>query len=190
MVFYRFLQYNVSMSLAKGPPTAYFPFLFIIFLLGLALCVPAHAQTAEQPVKGPGFFIAPLAEVSGYGRKGPGFGGGIALGMGDVVSAGFRLLYSKAMGAESINTLEIAVFMRFFPFSSTVPAGFFFQIEGGGALFAHNKAPSFPADAGGVMAGITAGWRFPLGNRWYIEPSVRAGYPYIAAAGVSAAFRF
>ena len=190
LCFFGFWLYTITVSLKMVINTEQCRSIFLILLLGLALCVPSHAQTAEQSVKSYGFFVSPLVEISGYGREGMGLGGGLALGMGDDVSIGLRLLFAKAMGVESLSTLEIVVFMRFFPFSSNIPTGFFFQLEAGGAIFAYKKAVSFPSDAGDLTAGIAAGWCFPLGKRWYIEPNVRVGYPYIAGTGVSASFRF
>jgi hypothetical protein len=34
------------------------------------------------------------------------------------------------------------------------------------------------------------GWRFLFGGHFFIEPAVRAGYPYFAVAGLSAGARF
>jgi len=146
-----------------------------------------HGQTANQPSESPGFFIAPLVEVAGYGRKGPAFGGGLALGGGEGVAIGVHFLY--AIDTESVHTLELAVFMRFYLLGSNAVTGPFIQLNAGAAIHARKSFPSFPADAGGLSAGIAAGWRFPLGQRWYIEPAVRIGYAYIAGAGVSFAFR-
>jgi hypothetical protein len=135
----------------------------------------------------PDFFIAPLAEVLGYGRKGPAFGGGLAVGAGDGVAVGARLLY--AIDTESVNALELAVFVRWYLLGSKASSGPFVQVNAGAAVFAHKSAVSFPAEAGSLSADFAAGWRFPLGEHWYIEPAVRAGYPHIAGAGVSAGFR-
>ena len=138
----------------------------------------------------PGFFIAPLAEVSGYGREGLGYGGGLTLGMGDGVSIGFRLLYTGETGEERINALELAIFIRFYPFSSNVPIGLFFQIESGAVIISPNGESAISSEKkGSFVAGIAVGWRFPFGSRWYIEPAIRAGYPFIAGAGVSIGFR-
>ena len=151
--------------------------------------VPVQAQTAEQSPQGSDFFIAPLTEIIGYGRKAPAVGGGFALGAGDGVAIGFRLFYAFAFGAESVNTLELALFMRFYPFGPKADTGLFVQANIGAVMYARENAVSFPAQAGSISAGLAAGWRFPFGNRWYIEPAVRTGYPYIFGAGVSAGFR-
>ena len=165
--------------------------LFFVSFFMVLFSVSARAQTTEQPVyptEHQDFFIAPLAEVIGYGRKGPNFGGGLAIGAGSGAAIGARLLY--AADTESVNALELAVFIRFYFFGPEASAGPFVQINAGTAVFARESAVSLPAQVGTISAGLAAGWRFLLGNRWYIEPAVRAGYPYISGTGVSAGFRF
>ena len=160
---------------------------------GRALCllvflilpgIPVSAQSGEES----NFFIAPLAEIIGYSRKGPAYGGGISFGMGEEVGVGFRLLYTTA--AESFNTLEIAAFFRVFPLGLDEGSGFFVQIITGQSIHARERVPTSPSESGTFSAGLGAGWRFALDNHWYVEPAVRAGYPYIAGAGVSAGLRF
>jgi hypothetical protein len=63
-------------------------------------------------------------------------------------------------------------------------------VNAGAALFALDGAFTVHKGAGRLSAGLSAGWRFPLGTRWYLEPALRAGYPYIAGAELSAGFRF
>jgi len=48
------------------------------------------------------------------------------------------------------------------------------------------KPEVFPAFSGG----ISIGWRFNLGERWYIEPAARGGYPHIWGGGITAGIRF
>ena len=158
----------------------------VLFLVILS-AVPVHAQTEEQSAKRSGFFIAPLVEVLGYSRKGPAFGGGLAIGAGNGVAIGAHFLYT--VDTELVSALELAVFMRFYLLGPEAHSGPFVQITVGAAVFALKSIVSFPAEAGTISAGLTAGWRFLLRDRWYIEPAIRAGYPYIAGAGVSAGFR-
>jgi len=162
---------------------------FVVLIAFLAFpIVPAITQEAEP--RHSQFFIAPLAEVIGYSRKGPAIGGGLAVGAGDGVAIGVRCLYAVALGGESLNTLELAVFMRWYLRGSEAYTGPFVQLNAGAVMVATESAVSFPAEVGGLSLGIAFGWRFPLGKHWYIEPAVRAGIPYIAGAGMSAAFHF
>ena len=144
--------------------------------------LPAHSD------KKPGFFIAPLAEIIGYGREGPSFGAGFALGAGNGVAIGVRFLY--VIDTESIHTMEIAIFMRAYLWGTEACTGPFVQLNTGVTVHKYKHVVFAFGEAGAFSAGIAAGWRFPLGERWYIEPSVRVGYSYIAGAGVAFAYRF
>ena len=155
----------------------------LIVLFIVLSAVLTHAQSTEKT----DIFIAPLAEVIGFSFKGPAFGGGFALGAGNGVAVGARFLY--AVDTESIHTFEIAFFMRFYFKGADACTGPFGQLNIGAAIHEHEHA-AFPITKLGVFsAGIAAGWRLPLGKRWYFEPSVRAGYPYLVGTGVAFAFR-
>jgi hypothetical protein len=41
-----------------------------------------------------------------------------------------------------------------------------------------------------MLFDATAGLTIPLSQRWYVEPSIRAGYPFIVGATVTAGVRF
>jgi len=166
------------------------PALYVLLFLIVFSTVPAWAQNAKQSSQSTGIFVAPLAELTGYGRKGPAFGGGLALGWGEGGALGLRILYSSSFGDEKVKTLELGFFARFYLFGPEVSTGLFVQPTIGMVMFAGQSALSLPAEAGSISAGLAVGWRFPLGNRWYIEPAVRGGYPYMYGAGVSAGFRF
>jgi outer membrane protein OmpA-like peptidoglycan-associated protein len=43
---------------------------------------------------------------------------------------------------------------------------------------------------GSVMFDVAAGVTIPLGSRWHIEPSVRAGYPHIVGFSLTAGYKF
>ena len=159
------------------------PVLYLVLFFLILSAIPAHAQSTEKP----DFFVAPLAEVLGYSRKGPAFGGGLAVGAGSGVAIGLRLFY--AIDTESINTLEIAVFMRFYLQGPDACTGLFVQLNAGASIFDYENAASPPAEAGDISLGIAVGWRFLVGSRWYLEPAVRVGYPYIGGLGISFAYR-
>ena len=190
--------------LALSRPLVAWVFFLFVILLAFSI-VPVHAQTEAQSVqetvspaertdvnKGspPAFFIEPLAEVNGYSRKGISLGGGLVVGMGDGVGIGFRTLFAKSFGEEVLTSVELAVLLRFYPFFSNVPSGFFFQLEGGAVIYAGDKTLSLPAEGGQFSGGLSIGWRFLLGNRFFIEPALRLGYPYILGSGVCAGIQF
>ena len=121
--------------------------------------------------------------------KGPALGGGFMLGMGDGVSIGFKTLVAGSLEAQSLMSVELALFLRAYPLSANVPRGFFAQAEAGAVLHAGDDPLALPAETGRGVFGISAGWRFWLGNHWYIEPYIRGGYPYIIGGGVCAGLR-
>ena len=133
------------------------------------------------------FFIAPLTEIIGFSQKGPSFGAGFALGAGTGVALGLRLLYS--IDLDSINTLEMAGFIRYYLKGADTHTGLFIQLNVGAAIFAYEKVVFTIAESSSLSAGVAAGWRFKLRERWYFEPYIRAGYPYIAGAGAAFAYR-
>ena len=160
--------------------------LYIILLLFILPAIPAAAQTAGQDSKGLDFFVAPLLEVINS-RNGPGFCGGLAVGMGSTPAIGARFLY--AVDGESINMMELAVFVRLYPLNPETCLGLFAQLNAGAVIFAHSHPVSVPAEVGAFSVSFLAGWRFLLGEHWFIEPVVRTGYPYLFGAGVSGGFR-
>ena len=155
----------------------------LVVLFIVLSAVSAHAQTADKP----DFFIAPLTEVIGYSRQSASFGAGFALGAGNGVAIGARFLYG--FDTESIHTIEIAAFMRFYFLGADVCTGPFIQLNAGASIHNHEQGVYTPAKAGALSAGVAAGWRFLLGERWYVEPALRFGYPYMFGVGVAFAYR-
>ncbi|MDR2768450.1 MAG: hypothetical protein LBB82_09030 [Treponema sp.] len=141
-----------------------------------------HAQAED------GFFAGPLAEAALYSRNSAAFGGGFILGGGGG-SMALGLMTVCFVDGEKLTTLEITIFFRRYLLPGREGEGLFAQVNGGVALFNLNGV-AIPAKLGMFSAGLTAGWRFLFGELWYVEPTVRVGWPYIAGAGVSAGFRF
>ena len=160
-------------------------FFFAALLLAL---FPLHLHAESE--KRPDIFIAPLAEVIGFSKEGASFGGGLAIGAEENGKAmGLRFLY--AVDSESVSIMELNVLMRFYFFEKDTHNGLFVQLNGGCTLFSHERDNGLPEeDAGGFSVGVTAGWRFPFSKYFFVEPYIRAGYPYIAGLGVAAGFIF
>ena len=135
------------------------------------------------------FFAAPVAEVVVYGKMAPSIGYGFAIGTEDRVSVGLKGIYAMPVLQEDITALEITIFFRVYLTQSDV-SGLFAQLTYGFAVFSGESKISIPAEGGTFSIGITAGWRFPLGSRFFIEPYLRGGYPYYGGLGVSAGVRF
>ena len=156
--------------------------IFLILFLAVLIAIPAQQRSTREP----GFFAGPLAEALWYSADAPAFGIGLVVGGGIGTSIGGRFLY--ATGNDDLNILELGLFIRSYIWKEAND-GPFVQVNAGMVVI-DNKTPSLPADRGSFMAGIDVGWRFLFGSNWYIDPSIRAGYPFMVAAGVSAGFRF
>ena len=167
------LFYSLRYMKSKG----LFCLVFFIFLLLL----PAPLMARED------LFIAHLAETLLYSQEGISMGGGFALGFGSGSAIGIRLLY--ALDADTYGILEMLFFLRFYLSASNASSGPFLQFNGGPVLFTNEGIGSTREGVGTLSAGISGGWRFLLGNHWFVEPAIRAGYPYITGAGVSAGLR-
>ncbi|MDR3021022.1 MAG: hypothetical protein LBU66_09020 [Treponema sp.] len=127
------------------------------------------------------FFIASFAETIGYSYDTIAYGGGLSFMSGGGTAIGFRLLY--AVNPEDYIFIEILFLLRYYFFDSQANTGPFIQFNGGPVIYAY-ETPELTG-YGNISAGLSAGWRFLLGKNFFIEPAVRAGYPYIAGAGVS-----
>ena len=168
------------------------PLYLILFILALGFPLQAqtsdtgaaHEASAAQMESG-GFFISPLAEALLYGRYNLAYGGGLAIGAGDRGNIGLRFLY--AMDEEKFIFMELLFFLRVYMLNSGSNTGPFLQFNGGPVLFAQEKPER--SGFGTLSAGLGAGWRFPLGRNWFIEPIVRGGYPYLVGGGLSAGYR-
>jgi len=161
----------------------------------LVLCVffcfsaPLFAQ-ASKPISG---FLGISPEINGFTWEGFSIGGGLILGidLNDSFSTGLKAGFFDSL--DTVSALETTIFFRYyFPFlrKPKNTDGPFVQLEIGSAvLFERSyseKLETFPA----FSSGLSVGWRFNLGERWYIEPVARGGYPHIWGGSLSAGIRF
>jgi len=170
--------------------------LFYVILLLTLMAVPSQAQTSgnteevdSQPSAPPQyfFFLAPVGEVNMYGWD-VAFGGGLSIGGGDSITMGANILYFA--DSYKINVLEITIFIRYFILGSEKNYGPFFQLVGGMTIFGREDFAPIPSGIGSMSGGAAFGWRFMLGKRWFVEPAIRAGYPYLVGVGVSTGLLF
>jgi len=127
-------------------------------------------------------------ELSLYSYVGPAYGGSFTFGYGSGSSIGIKAAYF--FNEEKIETLEICLLLRFYLFGRNAYSGPFLQFLGGPSLYNRSGSFSLPSNIGAVSAGLCFGWRFIFANRWFIEPMIRGGYPYLFGATVSAGVRF
>ena len=157
-------------------------FAFVIFLLSITV---VHAQEKGEF----SFFAAPALEIINYGRDTPAIGGGITLGGGGNISMGISLLFFQSFDT-ALSSMETNIFLRFSLRRFEIVKGLFVQVNAGAVLFFSWNDIELPARAGTFSTGIAAGWTFPLGERFYVEPYLRLGYPYYGGIGVSAGIKF
>jgi hypothetical protein len=116
-------------------------------------------------------------------REGAAFGGSLSGGvdLDDQFSLGLRITLSSNI--DTVTTMEPAAFFRYYlPFNFS---GLFAQAELGMSLF-FEDGESYPA----FLGGLAFGWRYNVNKNWYIEPSVRAGYPFLWGVGILAGLSF
>jgi hypothetical protein len=178
-----------------------------IFLL-ILICLPAFAQEEPESAE-----LAPVAEpiviempFQWYDYPwNLGISAEAALNSRERVTPGFgvtldRYLFTQhlALGlrgamfndAKSVTATEVQVTLRFYlPEMKALKSAFFFTQLGFGAAFYSEEERSINS----YLLDATAGFRF-YGNkalyRFYLEPYIRAGFPLLFSAGISAGRRF
>jgi len=160
-------------------------FLLLAFLILLIINpVIARAETGESKY----ISISPAMEIAMYSPSGMTFGGGLSLIYGKGVSVGLKAVYF-ADSVALLEILELNLLLRYYFFGSH--SGPFVQFSGGPSLlFRQKDGIKIPANWGMISAGFNLGWRLFLNNHFFIEPSVRGGYPYIGGAALSAGIHF
>jgi hypothetical protein len=149
-------------------------------MLALILLIPGTLPAVAEEA---GPMLALTTEGTMNTRSWGAFGGGLALGW-DIngTSLGARAVCN--VNGKPMRVLETFFFARFYLPSLQERGGFFAQLEAGpGFIFEEGYT------VGTVSAGLMTGWRFLLGRRWFVEPFVRAGYPFIVGGGVGTGLR-
>jgi hypothetical protein len=163
---------------------------FLFIFINALRIIPVFGQVPASVHED--MWVCPVFETGLYGISNPSFGGGGALGYGDRLAFGIKVMYWG--DREDVRALEVNFLARFYFFGlmraeafgaeALRHSGLFIQADGGPAIF---TKPSVKTT---ISAGLSLGWRFLLGRHFFVEPAIRGGYPYIAGAGLSAGFRF
>jgi hypothetical protein len=148
----------------------------------VAVSEPRNSQGNPRSGLSEDLFFTALGEANMNARRGAAGAGGLAVGFGDGTAFGGKFLFSGNGGP--LTVAEAAFFFRCYLPSFRGRRGFFAQAEAGGSVI-HEKG-RWPGD---FCGGLVLGWRFLFGDRWFLEPYVRAGYPFIAGGGVGAGLR-
>jgi hypothetical protein len=176
----------------------------IIFYSFTGLCFAQDAETvvspetersrdseflAAPPERGD-FWVSPGAEMALYSPSGVSVGGSLAAAYGNRFSIGIKAAWFFDINNE-LDALELGFLLRYYFMKSEPSTGPYLQLTGGPVLFFDREEKnSVPAHYGRISAGLTFGWRFLFGKLFFAEPYIRAGYPYIFGAGVSAGVHF
>lgn len=104
------------------------------------------------------------------------------------VSFGVKALvnYDALEKKSTVYVIESLVFLRWYVVSPTGEPSTGLFVEGHGGIeiiFVNSSDKIVPS------AGLSIGFRFPMGN-FYLEPTIRGGYPYMFGIGISAGLRF
>jgi hypothetical protein len=150
---------------------------FLLVCITVCGIFPVFAQDVYEDL-----WVCPVFEIGLYGASNPSFGGGLAVGYGNKMTFGIKAVYWSDRG--EVRILELNVLLRHYFFSITEHSGLFLQFSGGPAIITN------PTKAATISAGLSLGWRFLLGQYFFIEPVIRGGYPYYVTGGLSAGVRF
>jgi hypothetical protein len=113
------------------------------------------------------------------------FAGGAVLGfdfnLSRAIAVGLTVTYSNNFSG--ISVIEPAALFRWYIFGNS--AGLFVQADVGAYLVLEERelTPLF-------LGGLRGGFRFPLGELFYVEPYGRVGYPFAFGVGAMAGVRF
>ena len=132
-------------------------------------------------------YIALLGNVQGYTRRSAAFGGGLTFG-GSLNNMGFSISLLYAEDTERFVFAEALASFRYYLMRARNNTGLFLQAEGGIVFFSRDSFEF--SEHRTFTAGLCIGWRFPFGQRWYLEPVIRGGYPYLVGGGLSVGIRF
>ena len=162
--------------------------------------LPPESVLLAAPAQRGDFWVCPGAETALYSSAGVSVGSSLAVAYGNKISFGFGMAWFFDT-KKVLDALELNFLLRYYFKGGALSgaslkegepsAGPYLQLTGGPALF-FDKAEkaSTPAKWGTVSAGATFGWRFLFGKLFFVEPYIRAGYPYLVGAGVSGGVRF
>jgi len=168
---------------------------------------PVEIGFLAAPAQRGDFWVCTGAETAFYSYSGVSAGASLAVAYGSKFSTGFKAAWffdtKNELDALELNFLLRYYFMGGAPWAWVKPAerspsaggapsaGPYLQLTGGPAFFFDKEeGVTMPAHWGRVSAGATFGWRFLFGKLFFVEPYIRAGYPYIAGAGVSGGIQF
>ena len=153
------------------------------FFLMLMLCVTSGLFALDSIFTGVG------VEINGHTRNGMAVGGGLLFGLDLDQQHSMGLRTSFFHNLATVSCLETNILIRYYiPQASGLfgfDGGLFAQAELGLIVF-FEYGKVFPAFSGGAAAG----WRINMGTFWFIEPTIRVGYPHMWGLNLMTGPRF
>jgi hypothetical protein len=170
---------------------------FLLVFMNVLGVVPVFGQNSSAVRED--LWVCPVLESGMYSVSNLAIGSGAALGYGDRVAFGLKVIYWDDM--DEVRSLELNFLARFYFFTPSravveravalAPSGLFIQFNIGPVIFAWDEQNiAMPSQTAMISAGLSLGWRFLIGRLFFIEPAIRVGTPYLFGAGLSAGVRF
>jgi hypothetical protein len=159
---------------------------FLLVLINVLGIIPVFAQKQDSGRED--LWVCPVFESGFYGVSSIAFGGGAALGYGDRVAYGLKAVYWN--DGDTVIALELNFLARYYFFRTAGNSGLFIQFNGGPVIFTEDDNNFARPLMSLISTGLSLGWRILLGGHFFVEPAVRAGYPFIASIGLSAGVHF
>jgi len=149
-----------------------------------------NGDTEVQKIDLDGYFwVSAGAETAIYSKSGLSYGGGLVFAYNRGVSIGLKTTYFFDFD-NRVDVLELGFLLRFFFRGIHDNVGPYIQFSGGQALFFRRDNVTIPAKWGIFYGGANLGWRLFLGEKFFMEPYIRIGYPFIIGSGLSTGIRF
>ncbi|MCL2193869.1 MAG: OmpA family protein [Treponema sp.] len=165
-----------------------------VFLVLMALAGGLHAQTATPGQTGRFWSLDFGLATNDTLVEGISFGlvldPRLSLSPRFMIGSKNQINFSPEGDRTMIVSLETQAYLRwnFLRFGSSMINNIFLQ--GGVGIMAVYRGNDVQMTRGSVLADGTLGITIPISDRWHVEPSVRAGYPFIMGAAITAGRRF
>ena len=165
-------------------------FVCLLIFINASLFAEESKEFLTPPPEKGELWLYPGVEIALYSKYSFSYGPGFAIAYGRKASIGLKAAFLFD-ARHALDVMELHFLFRLYLFSGAANRGPFFQLTGGPAIFfPREHAITMPAAFGMFSAGLGFGWRFMLGNTFFIEPSIRGGYPFIVGGSLAAGLRF
>jgi len=149
-------------------------------------CFCAYSQINQHAQDNKTFAFSYGAEMNMYSKKGLAFGASLGADFNLPLRFAAGVNLSISANGQGSNILEPSAMLRYYFFNlSDQHSGIYVQADLGASFFFEETRT-----AALFLGGVRAGCRFVFGNIFYAEPYIKAGYPFLAGAGVTFGYRY